>query len=219
MLSNLPYVVHIDSKENSGNIGNLGKLLANRFSFISNIRRIGRNIISINFKYRHETNSFIENDRILPDNLICYIPNFKIYRTGIVKEVDLSLTENEIRQSIKFPDGNIEVRSLSRLKLRDRETMELRDSSSVKIEFVLYLLPEYLNIWSMRVKVKPYVNRVRKCYNCFRFRGHSSIFCKSKETCSRCGSDHRSDSCNSEDYCYVNCRSPHHPFDASYPVI
>jgi len=85
--SNLPpYVVHIESKENMGNIGNLhpmklGKLLANEFSFISDIRRIGKNIISVNFKYRHEANSFVESDRFLPDNLICYIPNFKIYQT------------------------------------------------------------------------------------------------------------------------------------------
>jgi len=100
----------------------LGKMLANRFSFISNIKCIGRNIISVNFKYRHEANSFIEFGSLLPDNLISYIPNFKIYRTGIVRGVDLSLSENEIRQGIKFLDGNIEIRFLSRLKFRDRET-------------------------------------------------------------------------------------------------
>jgi len=66
--SNLPfYVVHIGSKKNMGNIGNLhpmklGKLLANSFSFISNIRRIGKNIISVNFKYRQEVNSFVDSD-------------------------------------------------------------------------------------------------------------------------------------------------------------
>jgi len=80
----------------------------------------------------------------------------KIYRIGIVKGVDLSLSDNEIRQGIKFPDGNIGVRSLSRLKYRDREIMELRDSSSVKIEFASNLLPEYLYIWNVRVKVRPF---------------------------------------------------------------
>jgi len=89
--SNLPpYVVHIESKESMDNIGNLhpmklGKLLTNSFSFISDIRRIGKNIISVNFKYRQEANSFVDSDNYLPDNLISYIPNYKIYRTGVVK--------------------------------------------------------------------------------------------------------------------------------------
>jgi len=144
-----PYVVHIESKINTGNIGNLhpmklDKMLANGFSFITDIWRIGknewpsfgheslttleqwkvplgtgvlvvsnsmskrrppeRNIISVNFKYRHEDNSFVENDKFLPDNWISYIPNFKIFRTGFVKGVDLLLSEDEI-QGIKFPGG------------------------------------------------------------------------------------------------------------------
>jgi len=69
----------------------LGKILANKFSFISNIRRIGRGTISVNFKYRHDANSFVNNDSILPDNWIEYIPNFKIYRSGVVRGVDLPL--------------------------------------------------------------------------------------------------------------------------------
>jgi len=83
------------------------------------------------------------------------------------------------------------------------ETMELRDSSTVKIEFASNLLPEYLNIWSIRTKVRPYINRVRKCYNCFRW-GHSSVFCKGKEIWFRCGEDHRSDSCSSDEFCCVS---------------
>jgi len=124
----------------------LGKMLAKSFSFITDIRRIGKNIISINFKYRHEANTFVESDNFLPDNLIFYIPNFKIYGTGIVNGVDLSLSDYEIRQGIKFPDGNINIRSLSWLKYRDRDTMELKDSSSVRAKFASNLLPEYLYI-------------------------------------------------------------------------
>jgi len=64
----------------------LDKLLANSFSFITDIRRIGRNIISVNFKYRHKAHSFVENENSLPD-LISYISNFKIYRTDIVQGI------------------------------------------------------------------------------------------------------------------------------------
>jgi len=60
--------------------------------------------------------------------------------------MDLSLNESEIRQGIKFQNRNIEIRSLSRLKYRDRDIIELRDSATIKIEFTSNLLPEYLNI-------------------------------------------------------------------------
>jgi len=65
---------------------------------------------------------------------------------GIVKGVDVALNEEEIRQGIKFFEDNIEIRSITRLKFRDRSTMELKDSQMVKIKFVSNLLPEYLNI-------------------------------------------------------------------------
>jgi len=114
--SNLPpFVVHIESKSESNNLGNLhlmklGKLLEDRFSSLSDIKRIGRGIISVRFKYRHEVNSFVDGANLLLKN---WFPNFKLYRTGIVRGVDLSLSENEIRQGIGFPENSLEIRSIS----------------------------------------------------------------------------------------------------------
>jgi len=142
-----PYIVHIKSKNNDENLENIhpmkvGKILAKNFSFISNVRKIGKGIIAVNFKYRHEANSFIDNEGILPENWIGYIPNYKIYRTG----VDVTLNEEGIRQGIKFHEEILEIRSITRLKFRDRSTMELKDLQSVKIEFASNLLPESLSI-------------------------------------------------------------------------
>jgi len=172
-------VVHFESRNNNENLGNIhpikmGKHLTKNFSFIS---KIGKTIIVVNFKYRHEANSFVDNDSNLPDNWIGYIPNYKVYRTGVVRGVDISLSEDEIRQGVKFLDNNMEIRT--RLKYRDRFTMKLKDSQSVKMEFALNLLPEYLSICSVKSNVRPYINRVRKCFNCFRW-GHSAIFCRRK---------------------------------------
>jgi len=84
-----PFVVHIESLNSDENLGNIhpmkGKYLAKNFSFISNVRKIGKVIIAISFKYRHEVNSFVENDSSLLDNWTGYIPNYKVYRTGIVR--------------------------------------------------------------------------------------------------------------------------------------
>jgi len=75
----------------------LGRLLADKVSFVSDIRRLGRNIISINFKYRHEANWFVENENLLPEGWISYIPNYKILKIGIVRGVYLSLNERSDR--------------------------------------------------------------------------------------------------------------------------
>jgi len=76
----LPFVVHIESKSESENLRNLhpiklSKLLADKFSSLSDIRRIRRGIISVKFKYRHKANSFVDCENLLPDNWIGYIPN------------------------------------------------------------------------------------------------------------------------------------------------
>jgi len=56
----------------------------------------------------------------------------------------MSLNENEIRQRIKFL-GDIKIKSITRLKFRDKISKELRNSSTVK-EFAANLLPEYISI-------------------------------------------------------------------------
>jgi len=65
----------------------------------------------------------VENESLLPEGWIGYILNYKILRIGIVKGVDMSLNESEIRRGIRFPEGNLEIRSLSRLKYRDKSTL------------------------------------------------------------------------------------------------
>jgi len=104
--SNLPpYIVHTESKESMGNIGNLhpmklDKLFANS-SFITDIRRIGRNIISVNFKYKHEANSFVENENSLPDNLISYILCRDVFKTSVTWD---SRHDNEALRILHSPE-------------------------------------------------------------------------------------------------------------------
>lgn len=122
-----PFLVHVESL--NGNIGNLhplsiGKILYKHLNFndpISNIQKIGTNLIGINFKRFQDANSFISNHSFLPDNWIPYIPNYKICRTGIVRGVSLDFSLDDIIQSISWPDNPIEIRDISRLKYRDRK--------------------------------------------------------------------------------------------------
>jgi len=93
----------------------LDKVLAEAFPAITNIKRRGRNLIVINFKFSFNANQFVQSN-ILPSNWLVYIPNYKIFRTGIVKGVDLALSVEEIYRGIKFMDKPIEVKLITRLK-------------------------------------------------------------------------------------------------------
>jgi len=141
----------------------LGKSLSRDFPTIINIRKIGKNIIGINFKFSFDANNFVEKQNYLPNNWISYISDYKIFRSG-VKSVNISLTDEEILQGIKCIDNLIEMKSISKLKYRDKSNNnELRDSSSVKIKFLSNLLLEFISIWSVRLWVRPFIYKIRRC--------------------------------------------------------
>jgi len=147
-----PFIVHIESLD--GNIGNvhpmrLGKALSGHYPAIQNIKRLGKNIIAVRFKreFSFDANDLAQSVNILPGNWVVYIPNYKIIRIGIVRGVDPSLSVEEIFQGLKWLDRPLEIRSIERLKFRDKNNdNELRISSSVKIEFVSNFLPEFISI-------------------------------------------------------------------------
>jgi len=80
----------------------LGKALIDHFPSIRNIKRLGKSIIVVNFKFSFDANQFAQSSNLLPENWISYIPNYKIIRIGIARGVDPSLTIDEILQSIKW---------------------------------------------------------------------------------------------------------------------
>jgi len=89
-----PLLVHIESMD--GNIGNvhpmsLGKVLADYFPTVQSIKRLGKNIIAVNFKFSF-ANQFVQSGNLLRENWSSYIPNYKIIRTGVVRGVDFSLS-------------------------------------------------------------------------------------------------------------------------------
>jgi len=173
----------------------LGKALAEHFPEIQSIRRLGKNIIIVSFKFSFDANNLAQSTDILPENWLAYIPNYKIIRSGIVRGIDPYLSSEEIIQGLKWKDKPLEIKSIERLKFRDvRNNNELKNSSTIKIDFVSNLLPEFISIWSVKSRVKSYINRIRKCFNCLRW-GHSAAFCRGSSLCSRCGDTHETEYC------------------------
>jgi len=144
-------------------------------------------------------------------------PITSYYRSGIVREVDLSLSLEEIHKGIKFMDRPIEIKSISRLKFRGKNNNELRDSFSVKIEFLSNFLPEFISIWSVRnLELNP-INRICKCFNCLKW-GHFSAFCRGTPICSGCGKSH-TDLCSNVNFTCPDCNENHPPLDNNCSIF
>lgn len=158
-LSLPPFIVFIEVKNPDSSltqqdrryIGNLhplsiSKRICNQFNNmkISNIKRVGRNLLSVSFDSFQQANSFVTSRSSLPKGWVSYVPNYKIFRTGVIRNVDRSLTLEDIQEGISWPDSPLKIVKIERMKYRPRDSDVLLDSSTVKITFESVLLPEFM---------------------------------------------------------------------------
>lgn len=200
----------------------IGKRICNLFNSLNirEIKRMGRNLISVVFDSYQQANIFVDSRSSLPKGWVSYIPNFKLYRAGVLRDVDRSLSLDDIRDGITWPGPPVKIISLERLKYRARDSGQLLDSSSIKIIFESHLLPECLHIWRIRHWVNPYINNVRKCQNCSRL-GHSTFACRSQPSCAKCSAAHHTSTCNDTNASTncINCGGDHEAFSLICPAL
>lgn len=73
-------------------------------------------------------------------------------------------------------------------------------------------IPESIRIYGglYGLKVRPFVEKVIQCYNCYKF-GHFQKHCKARKKCLICGGDFHGE-CNRDLNC-SNCGKGHRPID------
>lgn len=212
-----PLFVYAETKDNSRlHPMKVGKLIrSNSFSIYKNIpsiKSIGKNRVKIlindNFS---EVNRLIEEQYWSTHNIACYIPSFYLYRQGVIRDVDTSLTETEIINYALSEVTVVQVKRIYKIKeLESKEKIKI-PTPVVIISFRGTALPIDVKLLGVRCKVEPYVQRVIQCYNCLRY-GHTSRVCKNNVRCERCGSTHRSAECREEVKC-IFCHTPHRATD------
>ncbi|XP_071567731.1 uncharacterized protein [Temnothorax nylanderi] len=191
----------------------IGKLLCSKYN-INTMQRLGKNLIKVEFEEYLEANAFVENKNLLPPDLSVYIPNYRIFRTGVIRNVDASLSCEEILDGISWPKGSVKILSLERMKYKDKTSDEIKDSLSIKATFASNLLPEFVYIWRVKCRVFPFVNKVRNCANCHRW-GHSVAACRGESLCAGCGVSHPATEPCTTTPCCINCRGNHASSDPS----
>lgn len=139
---------------------------------------------------------------------------WRIYRAmekdvsyGVIKNVDLDLSEDVIRESIVCPD-QFEVLSVLRLLRRSTSSgTGWTPSECVRLCFKGAYMPPYVLVDSLKIKVDPYVFSVTQCAKCWRF-GHMTKRCpSSKIICPKCSGNHAN--CETTTYKCINCEGNH----------
>lgn len=156
--------------------------------------------------------------------MISFIPNYRIFRQGIIRNIPIDLDLEELKSGIDSPANVIAIRRLNRRISSKNDsgnnTVEFVPSKSIILNFQNQILSKYIFIFNVRQEVTPFVPKTTICFSCFRF-GHAATRCRGKSRCSHCGLQDRDsfDSCSKKDSppCCANCKEEHSPLDPLCP--
>lgn len=114
-----PYMVNLDGKK--GNLGKihrmaLGKWLFNSSSIhkddIVDISAAGANRIKITTRTPEAANELLNLEIFRQREILAYISNFRVQSTGVIRDVDPELQDNEILSELIAPVAPIDIRRL-----------------------------------------------------------------------------------------------------------
>lgn len=134
---------------------------------------------------------------------------------GLIKNVDLELSDEEIHQYISCP-APAKLLSVRRLNRRNTVDGGWCPSESLRLCFEGDFLPAFVSVCDINIKVLPYVHQVSQCSLCWKF-GHSRKMCQTKKiVCPKCGGPH--ENCETLKFVCVNCKGDHISLSKTCPV-
>ncbi|XP_045762974.1 uncharacterized protein LOC123865785 [Maniola jurtina] len=132
---------------------------------------------------------------------------------GIIRNVEIELPEEEIKENIRTEHELVSVKRL--MRRNDDETGWL-PSETIRLGFKGTAVPSYVYVCDMRIQIEKYVFSVTQCTKCWRF-GHSKNNCPNKKiVCPKCTGNH--DNCETTNFKCVNCSGPHWSLNKSCPI-
>ncbi|CAH1636907.1 unnamed protein product [Spodoptera littoralis] len=226
---NPPYIVYVSLKDSQTSGTTLHPVKFGMFLMkhninnvkIGGVKRLGRNRVSVEFVSHQDANSFLVNGMVA-QNYVTSIPQFNITRMGIVRDVPVEWSEDEIIGNIRVPAGCGAVIKARRMNRRVTSTngTEWKPTQTVVLTFDGQTLPKKVFCFYSALPVELYSYPTIQCYNCCRF-GHTRTLCRSKPRCFRCGQDHPGDGCqiSAETAHCINCNGNHFANDKACPEL
>lgn len=212
-----PLYIYAETNNNSRlHPMNVGKIIRNNnfnlYKNITSIKSIGRSRVKILIKANYkEINNLIEERYWSTHNIVCYVPSFYMFKQGVIRDVDTSLSENEV---INYSISEVMVVQAKRIY----KMKEIEGKGKVKVPTPVVILsfrgpnlPKDIKLLGVKCNVETYIQKVIQCYTCLRY-GHTSRICKNSPRCEKCGSLHETQTCTEELNC-IFCKAPHRSTD------
>ena len=209
-----PYIVVVQGRQ--GNVSQihpmkLGKILYEKGGYnINNIKKIGKNKLEIKFNSFVDANKFVGSDLSNKYDLSIYIPSYYTQIVGIIRGVDLELSNEEIKEQIRTEEKYevLDVFRFSRKHFSEQGEVKYIPTQTVKVTFKAQNLPKRVYLYFTTSEVEPFRVPILQCRKCQRF-GHFSKYCTNEAVCLVCAGKHSSAECNSKNIKCINCSLPH----------
>lgn len=150
---------------------------------IKHIKAIGVTLYKIFFDTVDNANLCLANIELKSRNMRAFVPKSFLETFGVIRNIPLYLTDDEIKRNIVSP---VEVASVYRFKKRSGFEGDFTPTFAVKIGFYGKDLPDEILLNYTVIKVDHYFPSVRLCRNCGRL-GHTERGCRSGKRCLDCG--------------------------------
>lgn len=193
----------------------LAKILQqHKINNIIKVKYVNSSKILVYFNNQVSADKLIQTKAFSDMEWKCYKTSEVSQSYGVIRNVDLDITEEDI---LKALSSAVTIISVKRLNKRSNEKGGLWiPSESVRIGFSGTSVPSCVYIHEMCVKVDPYTFPVTQCGKCWKF-GHLSKFCpKNNHICPKCGDQH--DNCMTTTFKCPNCQGPHMALQKICPV-
>lgn len=181
---------------------------------IIRIKYVNAYKVLIQFSDENSAETLVQSKKFNENGLKCH-KTLEINQSyGVINNVDLDLSEDEILAGLS---SETVILAVKRLKRRNRNDGHWEPSEFVRICFKGSSLPRYIYIYDTRAQVSPYIYPVTQCSRCWRF-GHSIRMCPSlKIICPKCTRSHAN--CETTTFKCNNCTGRHMAMAKICPVF
>lgn len=205
-----PFVVMIESESGVLSYQKVGKVLCNNPEFgVTKVAKRGRNRVALFFDTSKKANKFLDASEFLEYNKYkAFIPFHLISCKGLLRDVDINFSEEEILNNLRPIGTNREIFHVRRIKKKVTNS-ESGNSSYVNTPLIVFTIrgsfrPEKVSLYMCSLQTEAYIAPITQCFNCLKF-GHTAPQCRGKKKCSKCGDDNPDDNPALHDSCLTFC--------------
>ncbi|CAG4946599.1 unnamed protein product [Parnassius apollo] len=153
--------VYINNSEKLPKQFALAKLLrSNNISSVSRVKYINPYKVFIQFENAGSAEELINCKPLQDLGWRCQKPLEVVISYGVIKNVELDLSEKDMLEGIS---SNCELIAVKRLKRRNKDGNGWEESESIRLGFKGPSLPTCVYIYGMKINVDPYVFPVTQC--------------------------------------------------------